>query len=66
MSQKWYVSHAEALTQNGAGLVIAFIILKLWGLSTLESVQLQIIFFFSSYIRSYLIRRAFNKLERAK
>lgn len=66
MSQKWYVSHAESLVQNIAGLIIAFIILKMWGLSTTESVQLQIIFFFSSYIRSYLIRRAFNKLEWVK
>lgn len=66
MSQKWYISHAESMTQNIAGLVIAFIILKLWGMTTSESIGLQCIFFITSYIRSYLIRRAFNKLELKK
>lgn len=41
MSQKWYISHAETLTQNVLGLVIAFIILKLFGLSTTQSIQIQ-------------------------
>lgn len=58
--QKWYVSHAETLAQNIFGLLIAFIILKLWGLSTTDSVKLQAIFFISSYLRSYTIRRFFN------
>lgn len=60
MSQPWYISHAETLTQNIAGLVIAFIILKLFGMSTSESIQLQAVFFVTSYIRSYLIRRGFE------
>ena len=60
MNQKWYVSHAEALTQNIVGLLIAFVILKLFGLSTAQSIQIQIVFFFVSYIRSYTIRRIFN------
>lgn len=62
MTQKWYISHAETLTQNVLGLVIAFIILKLFGLSTSQSVQIQAVFFFVSYVRSYLIRRLFVKL----
>lgn len=66
MNQKWYISHMEALAQNVVGLMIAFIILKMWGLSTTQSVQLQAIFFFSSYVRSYLIRRLFNRLGATK
>lgn len=62
-TQKWYVSHAETLTQNILGLIIAYVILRLWGLSTNESVQLQFIFFVSSYLRSYAVRRAFNYLS---
>ncbi|WP_419361432.1 DUF7220 family protein [Acinetobacter beijerinckii] len=61
--QRWYVSHAETIVQNVLGLIIAFIILRCYGLSTHESVQLQVIFFFASYARSYAIRRAFNKIE---
>lgn len=66
MSQKWYTSHAESLTQNIIGLIVAFIILKLWGMTTSDSIALQAIFFITSYIRSYLVRRAFNTLERKK
>lgn len=62
MSQKWYVSHIESLVQNILGLVIAFIILKLYGLTTVESLKLQAIFFIASYVRSYLVRRFFNSL----
>jgi len=61
--QKWYVSHAETIVQNVLGLLIAFIILRVHGLSTHDSVQLQIIFFFASYARSYAVRRFFNKHE---
>lgn len=63
-SQKWYVSHAETIVQNVLGLLIAFIILRVHGLSTHDSVQLQIIFFFASYARSYAVRRFFNKHEK--
>lgn len=55
-------AHLETLTQNVLGLLIAFIILKLYGLSTSQSIQLQIIFFFASYIRSYMVHRFFNYL----
>ncbi len=64
--QPWYISHAEALAQNIIGLLISFVILKLWGLSTSDSLGLQAVFFFTSYLRSYLIRRYFNNLEMKK
>ena len=62
MNQDKKLSHLESLTQNILGLLIAFIILKIWGLSTTESVQLQAIFFVTSYLRSYFVRRTFNYL----
>lgn len=61
--QKWYISHAETITQNVVGLLIGFIILNSFGLSTHESISLQIVIFITSYIRSYFIRRIFNYLE---
>lgn len=62
MSQKWYISHAETISQNTIGLLVGFIILHIWGLSVTESFGLQAIFFVTSYIRSYVIRRLFNRL----
>ena len=59
--QTWLQSHAETLTQNVVGLLIGFIILKFFGLTTSQSVQLQLVFFTTSYLRSYLIRRLFNR-----
>ena len=66
MSQKWYISHAETLTQNVIGLAVGFIILKWWGLSVSESFTLQAVIFITSYLRSYIIRRFFNYLGSAK
>ncbi|CCH57732.1 hypothetical protein A323_gp24 [Acinetobacter phage AP22] len=59
--QTWLQSHAETLTQNIVGLLIGFIILKCFGLSASESVQLQAVIFATSYLRSFLIRRFFNR-----
>lgn len=59
---KHYIPHIEALTQNIVGLIIAFIILKLFGMSFTESILLQSIFFVTSYIRSYVIRRIFKNI----
>lgn len=64
--QTWLQSHAETLTQNIVGLLIGFIILKFFGLTAAESVQLQAVFFMASYLRSYLIRRFFNRFVGAK
>ena len=55
--------HLEALTQNILGILIAFTILHLWGMSMSESVALQCIFFITSYIRSYLVRKVFKRFE---
>lgn len=63
MAQKWYISHAETITQNVLGLIISFIILRLYGMTVNESIQLQAIFFIVSYVRSYLVRRTFAKFE---
>ena len=55
--------HAEALTQNILGMIIAFAILHLWGMSMSESVALQCVFFITSYIRSYLVRKVLKRFE---
>ena len=60
---KHHLPHIEALTQNIIGMIIAFIILKIFGMSFTESVLLQSVFFVTSYIRSYVIRRFFKKIE---
>ena len=54
--------HIEALTQNIIGMIVAFIILKIFGMSFTESVALQAVFFITSYIRSYVIRRVFKNI----
>lgn len=55
--------HIEALTQNILGMIIAFAILHLWGMSVSESIALQCVFFITSYIRSYLVRKVFKRFE---
>ena len=62
-SQPWYISHAETLTQNVLGLIISFIILQAFGMTIEQSIQLQLTFFVVSYIRSYLIRRTFERIN---
>ena len=59
---KHHLPHIEALTQNVIGMIIAFIILKIFGMSFTESVLLQSIFFITSYIRSYAIRKLFKNI----
>ena len=60
--QKWYISHAEQITQTVLGTIVGFVILKLWGMSTQSSILLQMVFIVTSYIRGYLVRRLFNRL----
>lgn len=60
------MDHIESLTQNIIGIVVAFIILKLWGMPTFESIALQATFFCTSYVRGYLVRKFFRKLELRK
>ena len=54
--------HLETLAQILVGNVVALVILYFYGMSLQQSLSLQIIFFVTSYIRSYFIRRTFNKL----
>lgn len=61
-AQKWYVSHAETLAQNIIGQLIAFLVLHLYGMDVTTSLQIQVILFVASYLRSYVIRRLFNAL----
>lgn len=58
--------HLETLTQNIVGLIVAFIILTLCGLPFYESLALQTIFFVTSYIRGYCIRKLFRSLNKEK
>lgn len=61
--QHWLGSHAETITQNVVGVVIGYAILTAFGLSSSESLHLQVVFFVASYTRGYIIRRVFARLE---
>ena len=54
--------HLETLAQILVGNVVALVILYFYGMSLQQSLSLQLIFFVTSYIRSYFIRRTFSKL----
>lgn len=56
------LTHLETLAQIISGNIIALGILYFYGMSLQQSLSLQLIFFVSSYIRSYFIRRTFSKL----
>lgn len=64
MSQKWYISHAETITQNALGMLIGFCIMHIYGLPFGESVKLQLVFLVASYVRGYSVRRFFEKYVR--
>lgn len=59
--QTWMQSHAETITQNVVGLVLAHIVLRLFGVESATSFGIQFTLFFVSYARSYAIRRFFNR-----
>ena len=54
--------HLETLAQILVGNVVALVILSLYGMTLTQSLSLQVIFFITSYIRSYFIRKTFSKL----
>ena len=56
------LTHLETLAQIISGNIVALVILYFYGMSLQQSLSLQIVFFVTSYIRSYFIRRTFNKL----
>ena len=53
--------HLETLAQIISGNIIALVILYFYGMTLTQSLSLQVIFFITSYIRSYFIRKMFIK-----
>ena len=53
--------HLETLAQIISGNIIALVILYFYGMTLTQSLSLQVVFFVTSYIRSYFIRKAFIK-----
>ena len=53
--------HLETLAQILVGNVVALVILSLYGMTLTQSLYLQVVFFITSYIRSYFIRKTFIK-----
>ena len=51
--------HLETLAQILVGNVVALVILSLYGMTLTQSLSLQVVFFITSYIRSYFIRKMF-------
>jgi hypothetical protein len=66
VSQPWYVSHAETIAQNVIGLLCGFVILQAFGVATTTTLKVQATFFVVAYVRSYCIRRLFNRLGARK
>ena len=56
------IIHLETLAQILVGNVVALVILYFYEMSLTQSLSLQVVFFITSYIRSYFIRRFFSKL----
>ena len=54
--------HLETLAQILVGNVVALVILYFYGMTLTQSLSLQVVFFITSYIRSYFIRKTFSKL----
>ena len=54
--------HLETLAQIISGNIIALVILYFYGMTLTQSLSLQVVFFITSYIRSYFIRKMFIKL----
>ena len=52
--------HLETLAQILVGNVVALVILSLYGMTLTQSLSLQVVFFITSYIRSYFIRKMFS------
>ena len=53
--------HLETLAQIISGNIIALVILYFYGMTLTQSLSLQVVFFITSYIRSYFIRKTFIK-----
>lgn len=53
--------HLETLAQIFVGNIVALVILYFYGMTLTQSLSLQVVFFITSYIRSYFIRKLFSK-----
>ena len=62
MNKQSFELHIEALTQMIVGLILGFVILRMFGLTNTQSITLQIIFFIVSYARSYTKRWVFKEI----
>ena len=58
--------HLETLAQILVGNVVALVILYFYGMTFTQSLSLQVVFFITSYIRSYFIRKMFIKIHSRK
>ena len=58
--------HLETLAQILVGNVVALVILYFYGMTLTQSLSLQVVFFITSYIRSYFIRKIFIKIHSRK
>ncbi len=54
--------HLETLAQIISGNIIALVILYFYGMTLTQSLSLQVVFFITSYTRSYFIRKMFIKI----
>lgn len=61
-SRTW--SHLETWCQMIVGTLLAQLILWLFGVPLLTAINLNIVMFIVSYVRTYTIRRIFNRLRR--
>lgn len=64
ISQPIRLSHAEAAANAIIGLIISQLILWAWGLPLSQATALNIAFLLVSYLRAYVIRRAFERAMR--
>ena len=55
--------HLETITQIVVGNIVALVILYFYGMTLTQSLSLQVIFFITSYVRSYFIRKTFSKFN---
>ena len=63
MSQRVFLSHAEAFANCVAGIAIVQTILFLWGMAAKEAIGLNAVFFVASYLRAFIIRRCFARIR---
>lgn len=55
--------HLETIVQIIVGNIVALVLLYFYGMTLTQSLSLQVIFFITSYARSYFIRKAFSNMQ---